>query len=136
VPVAHPSLAVRPLTAPGAIEEQVLLEFDDPRRPWLQWGDRLKSMGLGGAKPRGILRFNQYDQVIQAALIGQGIALGRLALVQPMLADKRLAVLDAGGQDLSSGYAYWLVLGDAPPRADVRDGIEWIKAEAALVASI
>jgi LysR family transcriptional regulator, glycine cleavage system transcriptional activator len=136
VPVAHPSLAVKPLTAPGAIEEQVLLEFDDPRRPWLQWGDRLKSMGLGGAKPRGILRFNQYDQVIQAALIGQGIALGRLALVQPMLADKRLAVLDAGGQDLSSGYAYWLVLGDAPPRADVRDVIEWIKAEAALVASI
>ena len=44
------------------------------------------------------------------------------------------SVLDAGGQDLSSGYAYWLVLGDAPPRADVRDVVEWIKAEAALVA--
>ena len=93
-------------------------------------------MGLGGAKPRGILRFNQYDQVIQAALIGQGIALGRLALVEPMLADKRLVVLDVGGHDLSSGYAYWLVLADAAPRADVLNVIEWIKAEAALVASI
>ena len=67
VPVAHPSLAVKPLTSPGAIEEQVLLEFDDPRRPWLQWADRLKVMGLGGAKPKGILRFNQYDQVISGS---------------------------------------------------------------------
>ena len=50
-----------------------------------------------------------------------------------MLADKRLVVLDAGGHDLSSGYAYWLVLADAAPRADVRDVIEWIKAEALRV---
>jgi DNA-binding transcriptional LysR family regulator len=87
-------------------------------------------MGIGAAKPKGILRFNQYDQVIQAALIGQGIALGRLALVGPMLEDKRLVTLDAGRHDDSSGYAYWLVLADAAPRADVRDVIEWIKAEA------
>ena len=130
MPVAHPSLAVKPLTSPGAIEEQVLLEFDDPRRPWLQWADRLKVMGLGGAKPKGILRFNQYDQVISGSPDRPGIALGRLALVGPMLEDKRLVTLDAGRHDDLSGYAYWLVLADAAPRADVRDVIEWIKAEA------
>ncbi len=136
VPVGHPSLAVRPLNSVEALEQQVLLEFDDPRRPWLQWADRLKAMGLGAAKPKGILRFNQYDQVIQAALVGQGIALGRLALVEPMLADKRLVVLDAERQDHSGGYAYWLLLAEATPRPDVRDVVDWIRSEAFRVESM
>lgn len=142
VPVAHPSLAVRQLSSPGVIEDQVLLEFDDPRRPWLQWADRLKTMipgagaGAGAAKPKGILRFNQYDQVIQAALVGQGIALGRLALVEPMLADRRLVVLNAERHDQPNGYAYWLVQADADPRPDVREVIDWIKSQAHRVASM
>jgi DNA-binding transcriptional LysR family regulator len=130
VPVAHPSLAVRRLDSPEAIEEQVLLEYDDPHRPWMQWANRLKAMGLGAVKPKGILRFNQYDQVIQAALVGQGIALGRMALVEPMLADRRLVVVDAATYDDAGGYAYWLVLAEETPRPDVRDVIDWIKAEA------
>jgi hypothetical protein len=52
-----------------------------------------------------------------------------------MLENKRLVALDAGRNDDSSGYAYWLVLADAAPRADVRDVIEWIKAEAFRVQS-
>jgi DNA-binding transcriptional LysR family regulator len=136
MPVAHPSLAGRRLDCPEAIEEQVLLEFDDPRRPWLQWTDRLKAMGFAAVKPKGTLRFNQYDQVIQAALAGQGIALGRLALVEPMLADNRLVVLDAERHDHPGGYAYWLVLAEATPRPDVRQVADWIEAEASNVESM
>ncbi|HSK39430.1 MAG TPA: LysR substrate-binding domain-containing protein [Arenibaculum sp.] len=136
VPVAHPSLAVRQLNSPEMIGEYVLLEFDDPRRPWLQWADRLKAMGSGTAKPKGILRFNQYDQVIQAALVGQGIALGRLALVEPMLADRRLVVLNAERHDQPSGYAYWLVQADTAPRPDVRQVVDWIKSEAHRVEAM
>jgi LysR family transcriptional regulator, glycine cleavage system transcriptional activator len=136
VPVAHPSLSVRQINSPEAIADHVLLEFDDPGRPWLQWADRLKAMGMGGVKPRGILRFNQYDQVIQAALVGQGIALGRLALVEPMLADNRLVVLDEKRQDQTGGYAYWLVQASAAPRPDVRDVVDWIKSEAHRVESM
>lgn len=136
VPVAHPSLAVRQLSSPEVIGEHVLLEFDDPGRPWLQWADWLKAMGLGTVKPKGILRFNQYDQVIQAALVGQGIALGRLALVEPMLADNRLAVLDAKRWDQPGGYAYWLVQASASPRPDVRDVMDWIRSEARRVESM
>ena len=40
-----------------------------------------------------MLRFNQYDQIVHAALAGHGIALGRLALIAPMLADRRLAAV-------------------------------------------
>lgn len=135
-PVAHPSLAVRDLATPDSLAEQVLLEFDDPGRPWLQWADRLKAMGLGAVKPRGMLRFNQYDQIIQAALVGQGIALGRLALVQPMLADRRLVMLEPRWHEAPGGYAYWLLQADPEPRRDVRDVIDWIVSEAEHVCSL
>jgi LysR family transcriptional regulator, glycine cleavage system transcriptional activator len=70
-----------------------LLEFDDPLHPWLQWTDWLGAMGWADIKPNGVLRFNQYDQVIQAALAGHGIALGRLELIQPLIDDGRLVRL-------------------------------------------
>lgn len=128
VPVAHPSLDVSRIDR-AAIGNLVLIEFEDADRPWLQWADRLASMGLSAAKPKGILRFNQYDQVIQAALAGQGVALGRLALIEPLLAEKRLVALSAWGIDETS-YAYWLVERDAAPRTYVRDVVNWIKSEA------
>lgn len=134
VPVAHPSLEVHSLDSAETIARHVLLEFDDPRQPWLQWADQLSAMGLGAAKPKGILRFNQYDQVIQAAVAGQGMALGRIALVEPMLADRRLIALSSKTLDQSNGYAYWLIQADADPRKDVLDVIEWIKSESQDVA--
>ncbi len=136
VPVAHPLLARRrPIDSAENLKEHVLLEFDDPGRPWLQWADWLAARGLGAAKPRTVLRFNQYDQVIHAAIAGQGIALGRRALVEPMLADGRLAALYAGSSAAPFGYAYWLIQASAEPRPDVRAVAGWIKAEALDVDS-
>jgi LysR family transcriptional regulator, glycine cleavage system transcriptional activator len=129
VPVAHASLGVQRIEA-AALSEQVLIEFDDPQRPWLQWGEWLNTMGLGTHRPRSVLRFNQYDQVILAALAGHGIALGRLALVEPLLMDRRLlAVSDCALSD-TNGYAYWLIQAEASPPEEVRRVISWIMTEA------
>ncbi|MGN7985520.1 LysR substrate-binding domain-containing protein [Burkholderia sp. 22313] len=131
VPVAHPALATRPVTDAAAIADHVLLEFDGPPQTQLQWRAHLYAAGLGDARPKGVLRFNQYDQVIQAAIAGQGVALGRLALVAPMLADGRLAVLGPHSQALSDAYGYWLFRHDPAPRREVADVRDWILAEAA-----
>lgn len=131
VPVAHPALAARPVTSTAVIADHVLLEFDGPPQPQLQWHAHLHAAGLGDARPKGVLRFNQYDQVIQAAIAGQGIALGRLALVAPMLADGRLAVLGPHTQTLSETYGYWLFQHDPAPRREVADVRDWMLAEAA-----
>jgi DNA-binding transcriptional LysR family regulator len=128
-PVAHPSLGVSRLDA-DAIARQVLIEYDDSNRPWLRWGDRLHSMGLSGAKPKGVLRYNQYDQAIRAALEGQGIALGRIALIEPLLSERRLVAVGGADSDHAQGYAYWLVQADSTPRGDVQVVIDWIKEEA------
>ncbi|WP_321954886.1 LysR substrate-binding domain-containing protein [Paraburkholderia bannensis] len=132
MPVAHPSLGVTALDA-ATLARHVLLEFDGPRRPMLRWPDHLGALGLEGQPARGVLRFNRYDQVIQAALAGRGIALGRLALVEPMLADGRLVAIREAAEPRPpepTGYAYWLHQADATPRADVSAVVEWILEEA------
>jgi DNA-binding transcriptional LysR family regulator len=133
-PVAHPSLNVRRIDA-EAIQRHVLLEFDDPGRPWLQWPDWLGAMGMDDARPKAVLRFNQYDQIIHAAIAGQGLALGRLALVEPMLRDGRLVALHSGASQPPRGYAYWLLQAQREPRIEVRAVADWIKAEALDVDS-
>lgn len=126
-PVAHPSLGQTELTSAETISKLVLLEFDDPKRRSLQWSEWLGSAGLEKAKPKGILRFNQYDLVIQAALAGQGVALGRHNLIEPLLAEGRLISLATSQKHLGNDYAYWLVLADQQPRDEVRVVAEWIQ---------
>jgi LysR family glycine cleavage system transcriptional activator len=131
-PVAHPAVGIKALRSKEAVSKLSLLEFDDPSHPWLQWPDWLSAMGLADAKPRGVLRFNQYDQVIQAALAGQGVALGRLELIQPMIDEGRLVRLAAPKPGALTTHAYWLIRAEEQPRADVRRVAAWIEAEAGL----
>lgn len=129
--VCHPSLAIPPGDLAAVIRQSVLLEFDDPRRPWLNWSHMLQSVGLSAVRPRSMLRFNQYEQVIQAAEAAQGIALGRVALVEPMLADGRLVVLRPFMAEHEADAAYWLIQSPAEPHRDVETVALWILREAA-----
>lgn len=128
-PVAHPSLGLRSLDA-GALSGLCLLVFDDPQHPWLRWSDWLAAVGWADAKPQAVLHFNQYDQLIQAALAGQGVALGRLELIQPLLDDKRLVRVAAPTPAQPSGHAYWLIHAQEAPREDVRHVAAWLMDEA------
>lgn len=133
-PVAHPSLGLTTLVSAETISKLVLLEFDDPKRPWLQWSEWLQSAGLEGAKPKGILRFNQYDLVIHAALSGHGVALGRQNLIEPLLADGRLIALATSRKHSGDDYGYWLLLADQQPREEVRIVADWIRRVASDVS--
>lgn len=129
-PVAHPSLGLKSLRSAGAVSGLCLLAFEDPQHPWLQWSDWLASLGWADAKPQAVLHFNQYDQLIQAALAGQGVALGRLELIQPLLDEKRLVRVAAPEPVQSSGHAYWLIQAEDAPREEVRHVAAWLAAEA------
>ena len=129
VPVAHPSLGVDELSDPAQLAGQVLLEFDGPYRPWLQWRDWLAARGWEKAPVRATLRFNQYDQIIHAAVAGQGIALGRRPLIDAMLADGRLRAIAAPG-DPASPHAFWLLRRQGDNRPEVAEVVNWILAEA------
>jgi LysR family transcriptional regulator, glycine cleavage system transcriptional activator len=129
-PVAHPSLGLSLLDSPRTLARQCLLEFDGPNFPWLKWQEWLTSQGWASAKPASTLRFNQYDQVISAAIAGQGIALGRLKLLGPMLSDGRLRVLTGRHAGPTTSYAYWLIKARSKPRPDVLTTAQWISFQA------
>ena len=135
-PVAHPSLGLKSVRSAQALSKLSLLEFDNPNTPWLQWGDWLGAMGWAHAKPQGVLHFNQYDQVIQAALDGQGIALGRLELIAPLLQSGRLVQLAPPKHRADSTHAYWLIRASENPRDDVRHVAQWIEAQAQATADL
>jgi DNA-binding transcriptional LysR family regulator len=132
-PVAHPSLGLAAIDSPHLLERHCLLEFDGPNFPWLQWQDWLTSQGWGAIKPKGTLRFNQYDQVISAAIAGQGIALGRLKLIGSMLADGRLQVLEGPRAGPATAYGYWLIKAKTKPRPDVVATADWIRSQARAI---
>lgn len=132
VPVANPQLGTTAIEDPVQLRRSVLLEFDDVSRPWLQWPGWLRGAGTGKHEPKGILRFNQYDQVVQAALAGQGIALGRLELVRPLLEQGKL-VRATARPDAGTDYGYWLLERRNPAGPNVALVRDWILAEAARV---
>jgi LysR family glycine cleavage system transcriptional activator len=131
VPVASPALGLAALEAPGAFEGTALLEFEEPRYPWLQWQHWLDAQGWTDARPRAMLHFNQYDLVIQAALAGQGVALGRRALLAPLLESGQLVALAPATGGDAGGYGYWLLGADRTPRPEVETVRAWILDEAA-----
>lgn len=130
VPVASPSLGLQRVDGAAALGRLTLLEYDDVARPWLQWSGWLQVAASASTEPLGRLRFNQYDQVIQSALAGHGVALGRAPLIAPMLADGRLHVVEGLRAPARPDYAYWLILREGtPPEAALRFA-EWLREAA------
>jgi len=81
-PVCSPALArdrSRPLRQPADLARHVLLDLETvaTHGAWSDWRPWLEAMKLGDLKPAGMLDFSHYDQVVQAAIDGSGIAIGR-----------------------------------------------------------
>jgi LysR family glycine cleavage system transcriptional activator len=132
-PVAHPSLGLSAIRTPQMLEAHVLLEFDGEYRPWLRWNEWLIRQGWEEVKPKAVLRFNQYDQTIQAAIAGQGVALGRLELLAPDLADQRLTRVSLPHPGPITSHDYWLIRTASAARSDIDAVVHWINEEAESV---
>lgn len=132
IPVCSPALAsdpARPLREPADLGAHVLLHMVDARASWIEWNIWLHAHGLRDLKPAGALHFNQYDQLVQAAANGQGVALGRLPLLRRMLRDKQLVAPFRKSVVSSRGY-YLLRSSRAARNSDVVAFEDWLGAEA------
>jgi len=135
MPVASPRLVGRggtPLARPADLARHVLLHLDDPdgRMPWLDWNSWLAANGAPGLKPAGALRFTLYDHLIQAAVGGQGVALGRVPMIAAHLRDGRLVAPFAKRYDSPRSY-FVIVAPRADLRPDVAAFVRWLTEEAA-----
>lgn len=134
LPVASPAVACNPntpLKKPSDLAGHVLLHLDDPegRMPWLNWTTWLASNGEPNLKPVSNQRFSLYDQLIQAARQGQGIALGRLPLLAELLERRELVAPFPKRFDSQRGY-YVLIAPHAQGNPDVLAFVEFLRAEA------
>lgn len=92
--------------------------------------------GRSGVKPKGIIRFNLFDQMIHAAIAGQGIALGRSQFIRPMLNDGRLVALPTAHPGPKSNKVFCLLQRDPTPLKETQALIDWIVAEAQLTDAL
>ncbi|MDE2200314.1 MAG: transcriptional regulator GcvA [Rhodospirillales bacterium] len=135
LPVCSPALRddpATPLSVPADLRRHVLLHLETHAMAgtWMEWGSWLTSLGIADLKPAGALRFSQYDQMIQAAITGQGVALGRLPLIGELLRAGTLVAPFTGSEAATRGYVI-LTAGHAAGKAHVAQFRAWLLDEAA-----
>lgn len=131
-PVISPSLKEslpEELNTASFAEVNLLVFAGAVETPWLAWEPWLADMGLKDAKPRAILQFNQYDQMIRAAEDGRGLALGRSPLLDGALKAGRLLPLNDMRKKVVS-RAYFMVMNSSSPRPEVEAFATWLRQEA------
>ncbi len=130
-PVCSPRLLSghRPLIEPADLRFQTLLHDVRLGNVYDQWREWLAGMGVEGVDWRRGPVFSDSSLTIQAAVDGQGVALGRSVLFADDLAAGRLVRPFAAGDRPS--LAYYIV---GPERAFERPGAQafraWLLAEA------
>ena len=134
-PVCSPKLMKdksRPLRAPADLRHHVLLQYDDPevRHPWLHWKTWFEVAGIAELRPAGTLSFSGYEQIIPAAVAGNGVALGRTPLVKDLLASRDLVAPFKSEADPARAY-FAIASRNAAGRAEVVEFIGWLKELAA-----
>lgn len=141
VPVCNPALLKddgrRPLRSPADLRHHVLLGIDSAavQFPWLDWSAWLAAMALPALKPAGEIMFSHYDQMIQAAMDGQGVALGRMPLLAEQIRRGRLiSPFDRPRRPKDwrapTRAFHAIVEESAAQRVETRSFLEWLVSEA------
>lgn len=130
-PVCTPSYLAEhgPIATPADLLAHTLLNLDGPTHSGEDWAWLLDGLSVTEQRAPRIVGFDNYANVIQAALEGQGIALGFTRIVDALLARGQL--IRPIGHALKKGHAVWLV---SPAGARLSPAAaafsEWLLAEA------
>lgn len=105
-----------------------------PRRAdWLDWEGWFTAFGLAGSRFETLLTCNSYADAVQAAVVGEGIALGWHRLVAPLVQEGALVRVTPEIWQTREGYH--LVLDrERRQRPAVAGFVNWIRAAAAEAA--
>ena len=138
-PVCSPKLFARaPIRTLADLDRHVLIHFNDLEglAPWLTWDQFFDRAGHGTVRGKGAAHFSHYDQAIRAARAAQGVALGRLPVIDAAMDDGLVAPLAAEVSIPLNDRAYWLVMHpQQAASAEVALFVEWLGREAAKSAA-
>ena len=103
-----------------------LLSVEGVDWTWTTWADFLRQAGAPYRK-LNVRRFNSYVIALQAAQAGQGVALGWLSLVKPLLARRLLA--QASPADIAAPQSFYLTWTARHPLAQEAEVLrDWLLA--------
>jgi putative choline sulfate-utilization transcription factor len=130
-PIASPRLLAGqalPLAA-GALPDLPLLHLKpEVRTRWFDWATLFRELGITQAPGAGMLRFDNYTLLIQAAIAGQGVAIGWRYLVDDLLEQGLLVRLLDGS--VTSDFGYYLVQPERKRRARLmKCFVDWLQQE-------
>lgn len=101
----------------------------------LSWAGWYAGLGQPMPEPARWLRFNYTYQVMQAAVAGQGVAMGQIGLIRDLLAAGTL--IAPLPQRLDAGYGYYLaVRPSAQNRPEVQAMFGWLQQQFAAWQAI
>lgn len=130
-PVCSPAVLARDgaPASPEALAGRDLIHLEEPFRPRPTWATWFAAQNVLFRDRGQGLRLNDYALVIQAAIAGEGIALGWHHLVERLLAQKLLVkALDA---ELSEAAGIWVIWSSRTPLSPAaRTVLEWLRSEA------
>jgi len=122
-PVCSPDwLARHPRLGQGDLPAASLLHMEESSSRWFTWESWLALPAL----PRRLI-YPTYPLLLQAALAGEGVALGWRGLVDELVAEGRLIQLGPG--IIRADRGYFLCLPE-PPSAPARAVADWLLAAA------
>ena len=100
----------------------------ESRSRWFDWSGLFRALGIAETPSPGSLRFDNYTLLIQAAIAGQGVAIGWRHLVDELLAQGLLVRPDQ--RMASSRFGYYVVLPERKRRARlVQHFVDWLQDE-------
>jgi LysR family glycine cleavage system transcriptional activator len=111
----------------SAAQRFLHLEGVVPSR-WLTWADWFSEHGIMPATDSRHFTFNSYSNVIDATIAGEGIALGWIPLIDPLIRNGSLAI--AGNLPMSTSGGYYLLIPPTDRFGEPRDQLaRWLVAE-------
>ncbi|KAB0485659.1 putative choline sulfate-utilization transcription factor [Pseudomonas reinekei] len=135
-PVCSPQLLegrALPLPAQSLLELPLLHLRGENSSNWFDWSGVFRALGITSAPAPGQLRFDNYTLLIQAAIGGQGVAIGWRHLVDNLLAQGLLCrPID---ETLMSRLGYYVVVPQRKRRgALIQQFVDWLMEEQACSA--
>nr|WP_314524058.1 LysR family transcriptional regulator [uncultured Pseudomonas sp.] len=132
-PVCSPLLLqdrALPLPAQALLEFPLLHLRGENGSNWFDWSGVFRELGINSVPAPGQLRFDNYTLLIQAAIGGQGVAIGWRHLVDNLLAQGLLC--RPISETVISRLGYYVVLPQRKRRGIlIQQFVDWLMAEQA-----
>ncbi|MDM8348959.1 LysR substrate-binding domain-containing protein [Pseudomonas sp. sp1636] len=130
-PVCSPQLLkgqTLPLPAAALAQLPLLHLRPEVHTRWFDWKGLFRALDIAEAPSSGSLRFDNYTLLIQAAIAGQGVAIGWRHLVDDLLAQNLLCRVCT--QEARSELGYYVVLPERKRRQRLTQRfVDWLQVE-------